>query len=867
MTRLLILNEKQSQAEKFADYLGGMSGVFEGNPYDIVYAAGHLLQLNAPSEMVDSNLVVKYADWKNLDNFPWNPLDLNWSKKVIDSKKRYIDNIRDNLEGHDVIVIASDNDPTGEGDLLGWEIVDYLDWKKEVWRIRFKGDDSANYVIDSLHKPEKATVYEQDSQGILVKGKSRQKFDFLTGLEESRIATALAREQGYSNKGKALSIGRLQTYITCLVDEQNRARKSYVKKPFYEIRYKDANGNTFKRDYQDGDTWRFSDKNLAGQDLTNYSQDQVIVDSTAEKRKQPPKLVNLADLGKIFQKEYTTEQVTDTYQKMYDDKIVSYPRTEDNAITMDDFNELLPYADKIAAVVGVDSQLLSHKEPRKKFIIKSEDHGANRPTKLIPQSLDDIEEKYGKCGRDIYERVAKSYLAMLAEDYVYTQVKAHIESHPEFTSTINVPKEQNYKLIFNEDDLLNEDQQSENKVKNFATNANPEVYQGSNTPPTKPTLTFILNNLDKWNLGTGATKMQTISKLQGIGKENKNVIPQLKVVKGVFEVTGTGALIACLAKETYLSSGKITKRLQDILNEIKADPTKQDMVYSVATKTIEHDKAIMIKNAPFLKQDAQVKELAGDLKAIERFSGVFSPMNETVNPPVTIFDGHKTTESEQQEVLAGKPITYLIERFGKEEQHTAYLAKQTYKNKKTGKEVTRVSWKVEFPEDTDHVRGIYKPLAKEIKFKKEYAQHIFSEEEIINLLAGEEISFEGTDKQGKSFTVTGKLVEQELKEGRRKIRFWGFRINPKPVDTNVYVVITYKNGKEYHFKKTYRGHRWTPEEIKKIAAGRKQIVAFNGRSGTYRMEIKPNPNKKYNGRKYFGFDEKQVFYEAFKFQC
>ncbi|MCT7740532.1 MAG: DNA topoisomerase [Lactobacillus crispatus] len=858
MTRLLILNEKQSQAEKFADYLGGMSGVFEGNPYDIVYAAGHLLQLKSPSEMVSPELAAKYADWQNLDNFPWNPLDLSWSKSVISSKKRYITNIENNLAGHDVIVIASDNDPTGEGDLLGWEIVDYLDWKKEVWRIRFKGDDSANYVIDSLRSPEKANANEQDSQGILVKGKSRQKFDFLTGLEESRIATKLAREQGFSNKGKALSIGRLQTYITCLVDAQNRARKAYVKKPFYEIRYKDANGNTFKREYQDSDTWRFSDKNLASQDLTNYSQDQVIVDSTVEKRKQPPKLVNLADLGKIFQKEYTTDQVTDTYQKMYDDKIVSYPRTEDNAITIDDFNELLPYAEKIATVVGVDSQLLSHKEPRKKFIIKSEDHGANRPTKLVPQSLDDVEKKYGKCGRDIYERVAKSYLAMLAEDCVYTQVKAHIESHPEFTSTINVPKEQNYKLIFNEDDL-DENQRSESKVKDFATNANPEVYQGTNTPPTKPTLTFILNNLDKWNLGTGATKMQTISKLQGIGKENKNVIPQLKVVKGVFEVTGTGALVACLAKDTYLSSGKITKRLQDILNEIKADPTKQDMVYSVATKTIEHDKAVMIKNAPLLKQDAQVKKLAGDLKAIERFSGIFSQTNETVNPPATIFDGHKTTETEQQEALAGKKITYSIEKFGKEEQHTAYLAKQTYKNNKTGKAVTRVSWKVEFPEDTDHVKGIYKPLDKEIKFKKEYAQHVFSEGEITNLLAGEEISFEGIDKRGKSFTATGKLVEQELKEGRRKIRFWGFRINPKPVDTNVYVVITYKDGKEYHFKKIYRGHRWTPEEIKKIAAGKKQIVAFNGRKGTYRMEIKPNPNKDYKGKfKYFGFDEKFV---------
>lgn len=857
VARLLILNEKKSQAEKFADYLGGMSGEFEGNHYDIVYAAGHLLQLKAPGEMVDPKLAAKYSDWQNLDNFPWNPLDLKWSKTVINSKKKYISNIQENLSGHDVIVIASDNDPSGEGDVLGWEIIDYLNWKNEVWRIRFKGDDSANYVIDALHKPEKSTIKEQDSQGILVKGKSRQRFDFLTGLEESRIATELAREQGYGNKGKALSIGRLQTYITSLVDQQNRARASYVKKPFYEIRYKDTNGNTFKRDYQEDDTWRFADKNLAEQDLMNYSQDQVIVDSTVEKRKQPPKLVNLADLGKIFQKEYTTEQITDTYQKMYDDKIVSYPRTEDNAITIDDFNELLPYADKIATVVGIDPQLLRHKDPRKKFIIKSEDHGANRPTKLVPQSLEEVESKYGKCGRDIYEGVAKSYLAMLAEDYVYTQIKAHIANHPDFTSTINVPKELNYKLIFNEADL-SEEQQSGQQTKNFAENASPEVYQGTNTPPSKPTLTFILNNLDKWNLGTGATKMQTISKLQAIGKENKNVIPQLKVVKGVFEVTGTGALIACLAKDTYLSSGKITKRLQDILNEIKADPAKKDMVYSVAEKTIEHDKAIMIKNASLLKQDIQVKKLAGDLKAIERFSGVFVPTNEKINPSVIIFDGHKTTIEEQQKALAGEKITYLMDRFGKKEEHTAYLAEQTYKSKKIGKEIIKIDWKVEFPEDTDHIKGLYLPLGKEIKFKKEYGRHIFNKEEAAKLLAGEEISFEATDKQGKSFSVTGKLTEQEFRDGRHKVKFWGFRINPKPVDTNIYEVITYKDGKEYHFKKIHRGHRWTPEEIKKIAAGKKQIVAFNGRNGTYRMEIKPNPNKQYKGRKYFGFEEKFV---------
>lgn len=85
----------------------------------------------------------------------------------------------------------------------------------------------------------------------------------------------------------------MQTYITCLVDEQNRARRAYVKKPFYEIRYKDANGNTFKRDYQDGDSWRFSDKSLAEQDLVNYATDQIIIDSTTEKKNPAAKVSQL----------------------------------------------------------------------------------------------------------------------------------------------------------------------------------------------------------------------------------------------------------------------------------------------------------------------------------------------------------------------------------------------------------------------------------------------------------------------------------------------------------------------------------------------------------------------------------------------
>ena len=58
------------------------------------------------------------------------------------------------------------------------------------------------------------------------------------------------------------------------------------------------------------------------------------------------------------------KQVLDTYQKMYEAQVVSYPRTEDKNITPEQFNELLPLVDKIANVVGVDASLLTHRQPR-----------------------------------------------------------------------------------------------------------------------------------------------------------------------------------------------------------------------------------------------------------------------------------------------------------------------------------------------------------------------------------------------------------------------------------------------------------------------------------------------------------------------
>lgn len=60
--------------------------------------------------------------------------------------------------------------------------------------------------------------------------------------------------------------------------------------------------------------------------------------------------------------------------------------------------------------------------------------------------------------------------------------------------------------------------------------------------------------------------------------------------------------------------------------------------------------------------------------------------------------------------------------------------------------------------------------AKKVSFKKVWAGHEFTDDEIGRLLAGEEIAFEATSKAGKSFSAKGRLGVSEFK-GRRYVGF------------------------------------------------------------------------------------------------
>lgn len=124
----LILAEKPSAARNFAKALGGKTGNYAGTEYKITNLRGHVMGLLPPDKQVPTEKVEFYKSW-DLENLPWNLNDFAWKKGILSGCKDIISGLRDELKEADCVVIATDVDPSGEGELLAWEALEKCGWR------------------------------------------------------------------------------------------------------------------------------------------------------------------------------------------------------------------------------------------------------------------------------------------------------------------------------------------------------------------------------------------------------------------------------------------------------------------------------------------------------------------------------------------------------------------------------------------------------------------------------------------------------------------------------------------------------------------------------------------------------------------
>ena len=632
-----ILTEKPSASRNFADALGGMTGTFNGEQYVIAAARGHLYEFADPAAMVAPALSEQYKSWE-LEHLPWSPSDFTWTRVMKEGAQATVMAIRTALSRCDEIVVATDMDPSGEGDLIFWAIIDELKLHgKKFSRMEFTDEAAA-----SLQKAFTARrpIKSMQSEGAFLMADYRTKFDLLS-MQWTRIATKSAGQRN------VLRQGRLKSAMVKLVGDQLKAHNDYQKIPFYQNRFRDENGVL----YSNAEEPSFKDK----KDVPNkYTTSPVVLDSRANKRTAPPKLLDLAGLsGLLSSKGVKAGMVLSVYQKMYESRYVSYPRTEDRTVTTEQFNELLPRIDKIAAVVGVDPGLLTQRTPRKTHVKDSGAHGANRPGLEVPASLDELKAKFGPIAPMIYQMLAQNYLAMLAEDYLYERQEGHLQKYPDFKGASNVPKSLGFKAIFDAD--AGEDKDEEESAAGLGTSADPFVHEGFPKRPEHPSMKWLMKQLEKRDVGTGATRTSTYAEVTN----EKAKFPLLADTRGKITMAECGEMGYLLLPGTYIGDLGVTEFVQGEMKAVAAGTKTADQALAIVADWVAKDIKVMQANAVSMKKQLGVT----DVVVKERHTGFWRPTGEEVSfnrvwGTNAHWAGHRFSDAECGQLLDGKAVSF-----------------------------------------------------------------------------------------------------------------------------------------------------------------------------------------------------------------
>lgn len=617
-----ILTEKPLAKKSFVKAFGSAKGTYKGEEFVIVNALGHLYELKDPKLQVDESLQKKYSSWE-LENLPWNHEDFKWLYKSTQGSQPYLKEIKDNLKNCDEIVIATDIDPTGEGDLLAAEIIFGQKLQnKKLSRMEFV-DESKKSLLKAFEERRPVAKLEEDLN--YQKALFRSKWDFMS-MQFTRIASKLSPIKGVVRQG------RLKSLMVYLVGEQLKLHENYEEIPYYQNKFIDENKIIYSNPKEE--------KYEKEEDVPKtYKESKVILESKSIKKTPPPKLIDLARLSSMLApRGFTSAEVQATYQKMYQEEYLSYPRTEDKNVTFEQFNEMLPLIDKIADLVGIDKGKLTRRKPRPTHVKNKGSHGANRPGTKVPKSLDSL-SKYGRSAVAIYTLLAKNYLAMIAEDYEYEHQKGYIEDYPEFKGTANIPKKLGWKEIFTTD---NETEDSDSV--GLGKLGKPFIHEGFPPKPAAVTQSWLMTQLEKHSVGSGSTRNSTFTDV--VNQRSK--YPLIASDRGKLSLVIYGIISHQLLEGTKISDVKTSEEVIEVMKGISSGNTKL---------AEEHLKKIN----DLINHDLKVMKLNSENVKLPEFKKVEKETMKTESGEEISFKkewgGHTFTEEEIEQLSNGETIT------------------------------------------------------------------------------------------------------------------------------------------------------------------------------------------------------------------
>ncbi|WP_279169760.1 type IA DNA topoisomerase [Prevotella denticola] len=345
-----IIAEKPSVAREIARVVDARKreeGYFTGNGYAVTWAFGHLVQLALPEAYGIKGF--------NRDALPVIPEAFKLVARAEKTEKgskpdsgvlKQIDIIRRLFEESERIIVATD--AGREGELIFRYLYQYIDCHTPFDRLWISSlTDKA--IREGLNNLRNGADYDN----LYLAARARSEADWLVGINGTQ-ALSLAAGRG------TYSVGRVQTPTLAMVCARYWENRRFTPETFWQLHLAVKGEGEEVVKFTSEEKWKDGE---AANDLYKRIKEtckevRIVQIECKQKTEEPPLLYDLTTLQKEANSRYglTAEQTLAIAQKLYEAKLITYPRTSSRYIP-DDVFETIP---KLLEKLQRDEQLGSH---------------------------------------------------------------------------------------------------------------------------------------------------------------------------------------------------------------------------------------------------------------------------------------------------------------------------------------------------------------------------------------------------------------------------------------------------------------------------------------------------------------------------
>lgn len=569
----VILAEKPSVARDIAKVWGidqKKDGYIEGKGCAITWAFGHLVTLEEPAAYDP-----KLRRW-DLNSLPFVPE--HFKLKLIGNQgvDKQFATIKRLFEEADEVICATD--AGREGELIFRYILELTGCQDKNIRRLWLSSLTPEAIKEAFGALKDGHEYDN----LFEAARCRSESDWIVGLNATRFFTVRYGNSGGCNR-VLWSVGRVQTPVLAMIVHREDEIAAFRPEPFWELvtTYRDV-AFRFTGD-------RFTKQEKAAELLQKIQEADFTVTKVGGRKKteKPPQLFDLTTLQREMNKRFgfSAAKTLRITQKLYEEKLLTYPRTDSRYLSKDMQPRIAPLLEKLRPIRQEEiGRMDLGKLPFTSRIIddkKITDHHAIIPTGMLPRGGQDADEQ------KLFGAVVNQLIASLYPDCIkrITTVDGQSAEVP-FQAKGTVIESPGWTQLFPKDKRKkgDDDQELPAFTKGETGPHQPAMREGKTKPPnffTENSLLGAMESAGKFvdddalrealkerGIGTPATRaaiIETLIKRNYIWRDKKRI-----------RATDMGRYLIALIKSDLLKSPEMTGEWEQELKSIEHGEASPD---------------------------------------------------------------------------------------------------------------------------------------------------------------------------------------------------------------------------------------------------------------------------------------------------